>query len=324
MSVKATLLNVEPNLELILGIDDDGRRFEKIVRKAFPRVSLSLLHKAIRLGKLRIDGKKRRPEYLCKAGERLESFLSANLDESPESFSSMDLNPLPSGLIVLETNDLLFVNKPYGLLVHDGMDSLASMVSAYLKSADSHSVSFKPGPLHRLDRNTSGLITFSKTLIGATTFSKRISEITKTYLAILEGEVPESGIWENKLQRNDEKRISTAGESGSLALTYVQPLLYIGGNTLAELKLETGRTHQIRVQASAHGYPLLGDVKYGGKRSTLPYFLHAWKLVFATPFFEDIPSIITAPLPKYFIEFLQNTGANHENAVYSYLNTPDQ
>ncbi len=319
---------MEPQSVRILGPDDEGRRLDKIARKAFPHLSLSFLHKALRTGGLKIDGRLRRPDYLCRAGERLETFFSETMPSSHGKNigdTPLKMQVLPTDLILFESKSLLFVNKPFGTLVHDGSASLSSMVCAYiLGKTDSHSVSFMPGPLHRLDRNTSGIVTFSKTLFGATTFSKALSEISKTYLALLEGRILHPATWEDRLLRNEESRKSTVSPIGSEAITHMHPVAFVGGSTLVELKLETGRTHQIRAQSAAHGHPLLGDVKYGGKRSSLPYYLHALSLESIDTFFPDIPSKITAPLPEYFLNYLKNAGVKAENALYSYLNNQDQ
>jgi len=290
-------------------------------------MSLSFLHKAMRTGGLKVDGKRKQPDYLCKAGERLESYFvetqPSPLDKNADN-AAIESRILPTKLILFESENLLFVNKPSGVLVHDGPASLSSMVCAYLLGTyENRSVSFTPGPLHRLDRNTSGIVTFSKTLLGATRFSRCISEISKTYLALLEGELSEPAAWEDRLLRDDENRKSAVSPAGREARTHVKPLVSAEGVTLAEMKLETGRTHQIRVQAAAHGHPLHGDVKYGGNRSSLPYYLHAWKLEAVDTLFSDTPAQITAPLPEYFLKFLGNSGAEAENALYSYLTNPD-
>ncbi len=319
---------MEPLAVRILGPDDEGRRLDKIARKVFTRMSLSFLHKAIRTGGLKIDGKRKQPDYVCKAGERLESFfVEPQLSESGRNAAAapLDSRILPADLILFESDNLLFVNKPAGVLVHDGPASLSTMVCAYLLGTyENRSVAFTPGPLHRLDRNTSGIVTFSKTLLGATRFSRFISEISKTYLALLEGELAVADIWEDRLLRDEENRKSAVSTAGSKARTHVKPLVSVKGITLAEIKLETGRTHQIRVQAAARGHPLLGDVKYGGKRASLPYYLHAWRLEAVDTLFPDTPAQITAPLPDYFLKFIGNAGAEAENALYSYLNNPDQ
>ena len=322
---KATLIQVEPTFARMLGPDDEGRRLEKIIRKVFPDVPLSALYKALRTGRIKVNGKKRGPDYLCCSGELLEAY-GLDAPESPHKASSLGSTTLPTGSIVLETEDLLFINKPVGLLVHDGPESLRRQVEAYLQGLNEHSLSFKPGPLHRLDRNTSGLVTFSKTLRGATEFSRcmRESKIRKTYIALLEGDMSETQTWEDLLARDEEGKKSMVSAIGQAAVTHVNPLLSVRGATLAEIGLETGRTHQIRAQAQAHKRPLVGDVKYGGRTCSLPYYLHSWKLEMETSILAGFPRTIKAPLPDYFYEFLANAGVTPENTVYSYLYKPDQ
>jgi 23S rRNA pseudouridine955/2504/2580 synthase len=206
----------------------------------------------------------------------------------------------PPLTIIRETPHLLFVNKPPGISTH-GKNSLDEMAAAYLRGKIEASLSFRPGPLHRLDRETSGVITFSKSLTGARDFScaLRSGRIQKTYIAILEGRLEQAETWADMLAYDGATRRSyfppelppTGGrhKAGSVgegsgaakpALTTVKPLAVRGGRTLALIKIDTGRTHQIRAQAALRGFPLEGDTKYGGKRRVRKagepaFFLHA-------------------------------------------------
>jgi 23S rRNA pseudouridine955/2504/2580 synthase len=212
---------------------------------------------------------------------------------------------------------LLVLNKPAGLAVHGPEeDALESLVRAYLAPTLPPSLSFKPGPLHRLDKHTSGIILFSKTLEGARGFSALLRErrIRKTYLALLEGILHRDETWEDLLVRTSGKSLVLPGgsfPSGPLrgveapknALTRVCPLAHSAGAgalTLARLELDTGRTHQIRVQAAAHSHPLAGDRLYGGAAQRGGFLLHAHTLELPGQSFPALVRRLEAPLPEYF------------------------
>ncbi len=326
---------------LVLGKDDEGRRLDRVLRIALGGMPLSAIHRALRKGDIRVGGARRDPESRCAAGDVVEisgvllgpdvNFPGEPSAMPPEESRLADLRvpcrppaPSPSFPILLETSDIVFVDKPIGILVHDGADSLEALVRQYLAPTLASSLSFAPGPLHRLDRNTSGVIAFSKSIDGARAFSEALRErrVTKTYLALLEGRIEESASWDDFIARDGASRRSlvstavddvpsfpSAGRDASLsaagakeALTKVTPLAFFDGLTLAEIALGTGRTHQIRAQAAAHGHPLAGDRKYGGRPCEQPYYLHAWRLSTSGIRLAGLPPAVEAPIPHYFIE----------------------
>ncbi len=211
---------------------------------------------------------------------------------------------MPTDLLLLETKDLLFINKPKGMLVH-GVDSLEEALRGPLLASREVSLSFSPGPLHRLDRNTSGIVTFPRTVKGAQVFSEKLRQgrLAKLYLALLSGRMAGEEYWVDAVLRDTENRISRiegggiSSSSAKAARTRVLPLIVEQNFTLAAIAIETGRTHQIRVQAASHGHPLLGDNKYGGAGPLAGYILHAWQLRFLDHLFPDLPSCVSAALP---------------------------
>jgi 23S rRNA pseudouridine955/2504/2580 synthase len=211
--------------------------------------------------------------------------------------------------ILFESPDFLVLNKPAGLAVH-GEGSLDTLAQAYLAPKIPPSLSFRPGPLHRLDKPTSGVIVFSASLAGARRFSAllRSRALTKGYLALVEGVIETGGVWEDELVRDHErqKTLSFSGhyppmESPKTARTRFKPLRIKPPYTLLQLELDTGRTHQIRAQAAAHGHPLAADRKYGSPQPG-DLLLHAWFL--ETPdepaTGPHLPRRIEAPLPEKF------------------------
>ncbi|MDR0315391.1 MAG: RluA family pseudouridine synthase [Treponema sp.] len=305
-------------MDLQTGGDDAGRRLDRILRKALPEHSLSLIHRLLRQGLVLVNGRAAKPDDRVEAGALITIPLDdINLMRKIHNRRS----PLPSLEIIWQGSGLLILNKPAGLAVH-GPDSLDTLVQAHLAGTLAPSLSFRPGPLHRLDKPTSGLIAFSATLAGARFFSAMIRErnITKTYLALLEGRIETNEVWQDDLVRDtDAKKTFIAGPDagaaiGKAALTRIQPLASSSGYTLISAEIDTGRTHQIRAQAAAHGHPLAGDVKYGGhslisgqdkgKRRGGDFMLHAWKLEtsakitgFGT---SELPPLLCAPIPEVF------------------------
>jgi 23S rRNA pseudouridine955/2504/2580 synthase len=211
--------------------------------------------------------------------------------------------------VLFEGGGLLILNKPPGLLVH-GEGSLEELVHIYLKPRLVPSLSFRPGPLHRLDRPTSGIIVFSVSLEGARRFSALMRErrLRKEYLAITDGIIGREGnriTWIDELIRDKEGKktlIQEAGKEGSRqAVTRVRPLAQARDRTLILAEIETGLTHQIRAQAAARGHPLSGDRKYGGRPLRGGFSLHARALEFpAGAAFSGLPRRIEAPLPGSF------------------------
>ncbi|PKL05798.1 MAG: RluA family pseudouridine synthase [Spirochaetae bacterium HGW-Spirochaetae-9] len=313
--------------------DDEGRRLDRLLRIILKETALSALHKALRKGEIRVNGLRRKPDYRCLEGDRIEYSrgILPSTDSVPDSTGK---HPVENSLsIVLETSDLLFINKPSGLLVHDGPGSLDAQVRAYLADRLEASLAFRPGPLHRLDRNTSGLITFSRSLAGAMAFSAalRRGAVRKTYLAIVEGRLESDECWRDSLSRDTELRRSFVDSSRTSpdkpveateakeAITDIHPIASNGSITLAAIRLLTGRTHQIRAQGSHHGHPLLGDTKYGGTRCDQPYYLHAWKLSFDEQLFPDLPRELSAPFPPHFDKKILSSFSNPEKEVYLIL-----
>ena len=193
-----------------------------------------------------------------------------------------------------------------GLVVHRGAHPgteppLDERVRAWLPSSG---LSFRPGPLHRLDRETSGIVVFSRTLAGAQIFSRALHDrqVRKTYLAVLSGRLASSFEAAAALLRDQEAQVTRADSQGRDSFTVFHPLAWADGLTLASAEIGTGRTHQIRVHAQLAGHPLAGDRKYGGvplPGLDVPFLLHAWKL--------ECPLLppLEAPLPALRADWLK-------------------
>jgi 23S rRNA pseudouridine955/2504/2580 synthase len=296
--------------------DDHDRRLDRVLLRMLPDLPVSGMYRLLRRGAIRVNGRKAAPDHRLQAGDTIS--LPASLrpdrlpaDGPPAAGKPADGPPaagrpagrqppgrLPVGMILLETPHLLALNKPPGWLVH-GPGSLDERVLEHL-AGRRPSLSFRPGPVHRLDRNTSGLLLFAASLWGATTLSALLREgrLDKYYLAVLDGRLEEEAFWEHSLSRDRVRRRTVPDPEGRQARLEVKTLAVRNDLSLALFRLLTGRTHQIRAQAALAGYPLTGDRKYGGSARLPAYLLHSAALRVRA----EVPGLgfhgLEAPLPE--------------------------
>lgn len=309
--------------------DDDQRRIDKIIRKFLKDTPLSTIYKSIRKGLVKVNNKKIKEDYVVTSGDiiNIASFLLNKSIDSTQSntnnINEFNTTQFINENLIYKNEHLLVLNKPYDFLVQKADNnqlSLDTIVKNYYNlNLKKESLSFNPGPLHRLDRNTTGLITFSLSLEGARWFSKNIQthSITKIYRGIIQGKLLNKEIWNDKITKtyDNQKKFQTVDVSFSKdeanSFTEVIPLKY--GKiknidfTYVEFIIHSGKTHQIRAQSSLHNFPLLSDEVYGAKKINLnkKYFLHAYKLIFPENLLFEIPQEIIAPLPLDFKEIIQ-------------------
>lgn len=325
---------------LIAGTGDDGRRADRVLRRVLESVPLSSVYAALRRGQVKMNGKRIKGSERIKAGDKIQidaallpkSSAAGAFCEAGDKDNRIDKAPLPLDILFCNEH-LLALNKHKGIPTH-GKCSIAEAVlqSQYGGGGEGVSLSFRPGPLHRLDRATSGVLVFSQSLIGAKWFTQQIKEhnIKKTYLALLTGVIKENAHWKDCIAPNsntspfDSKQfhtmIAAADDAhGKESITHVYPISSFategGEATFARIVIDTGRKHQIRCQCAAHGHPLFGDTSYGathfcyyggGKSrfaSDASLFLHSARLQFP-PNDIGVPHIIDAPLPKEFVKVL--------------------
>ncbi len=300
------------------GKDDDGRRFDRILRIFLSDKGLPEIYKLVRKGLVKLNNKKAKPETHVNAGDLISiaAFLLENNDKDEKTETSsakpVDLD------IVFENQHLLIINKPYGRSVHgNDENSLDKAVLSYYeskKAGNKDSLSFRPGPLHRLDKNTTGLLVFSMSIEGARWFCDGIKNHTihKKYFGLAEGDFTGKEVWQDKLSDSENTTQEgfftvKADENGHDAYTEVRALAngkYKGMPvTLCEYSIKTGRKHQIRAQSFIHGHPLLGDSAYGsklicdGKRD---FYLQAFELDFPENNPLELPPFIKIGLSSDF------------------------
>ena len=307
--------------------NDDGRRLDRVLRIFLDSHSIGEIYKLLRKGLIKVNNQKAKPEKRIAQGDviSIAEFLF-NQNENKEADKKDDNTHSPLAFdIVFENEHLLIIDKPYGRSVHgsekDSDGGLDKEVTAYyeskIKNDKEKSLSFRPGPLHRLDRNTTGLLVFSKSLEGAQWFSEGIKNHTihKKYYGIAEGNLAVEENWEDKLSDSDttEHGFHTVAQNskGQLAQTIATPRAHgkLNGRdiTLVEYAIKTGRKHQIRSQSKIHGHPLAGDTAYNGHKDRLlkrEYYLQAYSLSFPqNPL--GLPPEIKMGLSSDFIELLQ-------------------
>jgi 23S rRNA pseudouridine955/2504/2580 synthase len=298
--------------------DDASQRADRYLRRYLAKVTLTRIQSLFRRKEIKVNGKHVPGNHLLAEGDLLEVYglteeqvagvegIAAGPDESSSRWL-----PFP---IIHEDEGILVVDKPSGMAVHPGTGitpghSLIELAQAYLgPKGDSL---FQPALVHRLDRETSGVLLIAKTggMLRALTAALRAGEIRKEYCALLHGRPdPEKGTLQNTLDRIDSRsggaKSIISDEEGKEAITHYEVVAILGSFTLVRAIIETGRMHQIRAQFSHAGWPVAGDRRYGGPdaarlvRNSLGLrhlFLHAERLTWRDGRNERV---FVAPLPK--------------------------
>ena len=279
-----------------------GLRLDKALARMFPEHSRNRLQKWLRDGHVRLDSHAARPKQKIWGGEHIE--LHPQADPADTTFRAE-----PIALeIVHEDEDLLVINKPAGLVVHPGSGNWqGTLLNALLYHAPQLAAIPRAGIVHRLDKDTSGLLVVAKTLRAQTELVRQIQARTvkRDYLAVVHGVVRLDGEVAAPIGRDPRSRTRMAVVgTGRPALTRYKVAKRFADATLLECSLSTGRTHQIRVHMQSLGHPLVGDPVYRGKRrgeSKLTVLrrqaLHAVRLEFSHPV-SGARRRFTAPPPE--------------------------
>jgi 23S rRNA pseudouridine1911/1915/1917 synthase len=235
-------------------------RLDRAAGRLFPEYSRARLQEWIKSGELTVDGELRRPKDKLAGGEELEIDASIH----PISFTAEDI-PLD---IVYEDADLMVVNKPAGLVIHPGAGNPAgTMLNGLLHYCGALASVPRAGIVHRLDKETTGLVVVAKTIMSQNAIVQQLQarKVSRIYDAVVFGVVDRPGRIDAPIGRNPANRTRMSIQaSGKEAVTHYRVVANFPEHTHLEVSLETGRTHQIRVHMGKIGHPLVGDATYGG------------------------------------------------------------
>jgi len=292
---------------------EDGKKLHRFLRGAMPGMPLSGLHKMLRVGRVKVNGKKGKPDTLLTEGDELSIYMPQEdfdqMKKSSKKFRGLDVE----FDIIHEDEDILIVNKPAGLLTHpdqtEHKNTLINQVLGYLYGkGELDSALFTPSTVNRLDRNTSGLIVIGKNGHSLRRLNEEMRDhkIRKWYLTIVHGELSGEGDVHSSLERDHDRNEtrSTQNGEGKEAHTHWRSIIVKSGLSLLEIELISGRTHQIRAHMREIEHPLIGDLKYGGRPvlGLNHQLLHAFRL--RLPDGSDF----LAPVPVKMAKILAATG----------------
>ncbi len=300
---------------LKLTVDDTlTGRIDKVLAHQFNQFSRSHLQKWIEDGNVRVNGQPVKPKYKLAVGDQVVI--------EPEAPQKVDLTPEKIPLdIVYEDDDVIVVNKPQGMVVHPAPGHPDhTLVNALLYHSPLSTINgeFRPGIVHRIDKDTSGLLMIAKNDLAHRSLAAQLKAKTnqREYVALVHGVIKQdAGTINAPIGRSKKDRKKQAVVSdGRHAVTHFKVLHRFRHYTLVSCRLETGRTHQIRVHMKSIGHPLAGDPLYG-PRKTLPgrgQYLHARLLGFKHPR-TGKELVFTAPLPEYFQQMLDKLKKTDSN-----------
>ena len=311
--------------------NEAGQRLDKLLAKYLNLAGKSFIYKMLRKKNITLNGKKCDGSEKLSEGDEVKLFLS---DETIEKFSEVKIQKVRKRKldVVYEDDDIILINKPSGMLSQKAKETDESLVEyliQYLldggKLTKEDMRQFKPSVCNRLDRNTSGIVIAGKSLPSLQLMSEAIKERTigKYYLCIVKGSVAGPKEIDGYLKKNEKTNQVTVLKANELSRedkdalpirTQYRPLCSDGRHTLLEVKLITGRSHQIRAHLASIGHPIAGDYKYGDpavnreardKYAVQSQMLHAWRLVMPKELREPLAGLggreFTAKPPEEFM-----------------------
>lgn len=296
-------------MDIIKVKEDSKKRIDAFVAEntEFSRVAVQRL---IEEQKILVNGKPTKSSYKVQSGDEIQ------IEKVEAKEISLEAQDIPLD-VLYEDNDIIVINKPKGMVVHpangnpDG--TLVNAVMAICKdSLSGIGGEIRPGIVHRLDKDTSGVIIVAKNDKAHINLSEQIKnhEVEKTYIALVRGNIPENEATINMpigRSTKDRKKMAVT-KSGKNAVTHFRVLKRHNNYTLLEVKIETGRTHQIRVHLAEIGFPIIGDSVYSNGKNEWGIegqCLHAKSIRFKHPI-SNQDMFIEAPLPSYFQNIIDN------------------
>ena len=320
-----------PRIDFTIPAESAGQRLDVFRASQLPEMSRTRIHALMDAGRVLVDGAARKPSYRVAAGEK----IAVEIPVAPPAGVESEAIALD---VLYQDDDIAVVNKPAGMIVHPGAGAdSGTLVAALLhhfggsEGLSTIGAPMRPGIVHRLDKGTSGALVVARTDAAHRKLAEALRgrTVEKTYLALLHGRPKgERGSIELPVARDLRRRsrMTARRREGREAHTRWRALLRLGGFTLVEAELHTGRTHQIRVHFSALGCPVVGDTLYGAPRQeragteALPplgrNFLHAARLAFAHPRTGERVEI-RAPLPTELADYLRLAGRATRTEAHS-------
>lgn len=293
--------------------EESGDRIDALLARNREDLSRSAAQRLLELGNVSLNGKPVKKNYKCSAGDCFQVILP-QIEEIPLIPQDILLS------IAYEDSDLVVINKARGMVVHPAPGhSDGTLVNALLwhcgESLSGIGGEKRPGIVHRIDKDTSGLLIVAKNDFAHQALSAQLSDhsLCREYEAIVRGNLREdSGTVDAPIGRHptDRKRMAVIWKNAKPAVTHWSVLARYRGYTQICCRLETGRTHQIRVHMASIGHPLLGDYTYGApspEKGLEGQCLHARRLQFIHPRSGE-PVVVEAPLPQYFTDVIAKLG----------------
>ena len=289
-------------------VKENGKRLDAYVSSQNEDITRTSAQRMIEQGNILVNGKKQKVSYKVSEGDVI------TIEEIKPQEIELKAQDIPID-IIYEDNDIIVVNKPKGMVVHpangnpDG--TLVNAILAMCKdSLSGIGGEIRPGIVHRLDKDTSGLLIVAKNDKAHVNMSEQIKnhEVKKTYIALVRGVVKENqATIDMPIGRsNSDRKKMAVNKNGKNAITHIKVLKRYDKYTLLEVNIETGRTHQIRVHLSHIGYPIVGDYTYSNGKNEFDVIgqcLHAQKLEFKHPITQK-DMCLEAELPQYFKDIL--------------------
>jgi len=308
------------SITLEAGADDRGKRLDWFLHERLPEYSRARLQSWIKSGRVQLNGETARPSYVLRGREQLQVMPG----ELPPLRAQAEELPLT---VLYEDEDVVVIDKPAGMVVHAGAGHHdGTVVNALLHHFGQLSTvggELRPGIVHRLDKETSGVLVVARTDRAHQSLAEqfRSREVEKIYWALVHGHPQDQGTIDKPVARDPVRRtrMTTRVAAGRPAITRFRVLERIGGFSYLEVRIGSGRTHQIRVHLSSIGHPIVGDALYGAPRvveGLQPlgrFFLHAGQIAFRSPSTGGIIRI-ASPLAPELAAYL-NTLRMHVSGV---------
>lgn len=288
-------------MKYIIDKNDDGVRLDRYLRKKLSETPLTEIFKALRIGKIKVNNKKKKENYRLVEGDKVfigllvpeEKIEFINLSETEKEFLKNS--------IVFENDDLIIVNKKEEVVMHKGSGydyGISEMFKSYYNNMDFNFA-------NRIDRKTSGLVIGAKNIVTSRILAEEIrnNNVKKKYFVLVHGKInKDKFIIENYLKKIEDKVVVTSenDSEGKIAITKFKVINRLAEKTLLEAELVTGRTHQLRVQLSDLGNPIVGDTRYGIKDNEKKLYLYS--------FYCEISKLnikIEMKLPKLFEKYIK-------------------